>query len=150
MAICLLSCKKDKVEPTVVTLGEGYDFIEGDWNWSQAITCWSFSNFPSYSGKKFYVYKDDISEYCKLNISHNAVLTIETQDGTKTMQLTPNGVFSVGENRVAHFQNENGESIIFTWSQSSNTIDTEYRFFSFSHTYCNTGFLILNNSYAKV
>lgn len=145
----LFSCKKDKVElPTF--LSEDYQFIEGEWEWKQSVICWGITSFPSYSGQKFFIYKEDIPEYCKLNFSSDGTLIITTQNGSQTKKLAAYGVIKIGANRIVHFKSSLGEVFTFSWSNELNRIETEHAFFTFPGHACNTGFLILNNSYEKI
>ncbi|NGF77130.1 hypothetical protein G5B10_14670 [Fluviicola sp. SGL-29] len=145
--LVLLACKKKKFE------SDAYAFILGEWEWEQSTVSWSITASATESGayslNKFFVKKGEISEYCRLRFTNNGKLTITTQEGEKTMKLKPHNVIQIGDNRIAQFKSNEDEIITFSYSAELNRLDTEYSFFSFPAHTCNTGFLILTNSYEK-
>jgi len=145
--LVLLACKKKKFE------SDAYAFILGEWEWELSIASWSTTTNTtgpdSYYLDKIFVRKGEISEYCRLRFTNNGKLTITTQEGEETMKLKPHNVIQIGDNRIVQFKSNDGEIITFSYSAELNRLDTEYPFFSFPAHPCNTGFLILTNSYEK-
>lgn len=154
LILFLISCGKDKIAPIqeggTYELTSDYAFIEGEWKWKQSIINWSITAFQSYSGDKFFVRQEQVSEFCTLKFSHDCTLDVITQSGTTTHKLRPYGAIQIGVNRIVHFKTASGAVFTFSWSSSLNRLDTETTFFTFPAHPCNTGFFILNNSYEKV
>ena len=149
--ICILfiGCRKDKVElPTL--LGEEYNFILGEWRWEISTISWDITNFASYSNPKFFVHRQQISEYCTLNFKNDGSLELKTVNGIEIKKLKAYGLIKLGENRVAHFLTDDGAQITLSYSPETNCLNTEFTFFTFPAHPCNTGFLILNSRYDKI
>lgn len=141
--VLLLGCKKKKFE------SDDYVFILGEWEWKQSIIDWDVTGNGGYMGEKEFVYKNEISEHCKLRFENNGKLTITTQAGVETIKLKPHNVIQIGDNRIARFQSKDGEIITFSYSAELNRLETDHTFFTFPAHPCNTSFLILNSSYEK-